>query len=554
MDSDAVATLDAPLDTVSEAKFNALKKLQALKVKSLMGSIDALQKKNAELKLNGKDIRRTQMIQSLKNKLKNQELITDYLKVELVQPSQDAKSEFKEDDTRKFLSITDVNNYIMKKTLGGPKRFRPLTREEMENKILDGDKTIEKMTKKISELDIDLKRFQNSSALESKVSEPKVQRKASQPENKAEAKGGPGDSVKILQLTDQINSLKATLEVKSLMLQEAKEESARLRSKNSDLKALEENMTCSDKLYEEVQELYRRISEELDDTVTALALSREEAIQIRAETDAELEGQKMELDLVNNSYEILLRQNASLLSKVQEAEGVSPLHADDKFKTAPLPSQNYEAKSQTVSAKDNRVYEQKVLSLRTKLAESVSRCRELEEEPKKSALLIEDLRSKNELIRDLKRNIAEMSKKEYPSRDLSPARPTANDELVGNLYDEIRRLKSEILRQKSLVKQPAVSRDSSAFGTPTLMKFVGHIIESFTLVLTETVDHVDLKLSVLDDLELLKSDMEDVMKLDDEAISRDKLSALYEIIDMVERSHETNGSPFSKLAPGGSYS
>ena len=48
---DLVAALDTPFnDPAVESKFNALKKLQFLKVKSLMTSLDAMKKENEKLK------------------------------------------------------------------------------------------------------------------------------------------------------------------------------------------------------------------------------------------------------------------------------------------------------------------------------------------------------------------------------------------------------------------------------------------------------------------------------------------------------------------------
>jgi len=45
-----------------------------------------------------------------------------------------------------------INDMIIKKTLSGPKRFRPLSREEMENKITELEKQNQKSTSLISKL------------------------------------------------------------------------------------------------------------------------------------------------------------------------------------------------------------------------------------------------------------------------------------------------------------------------------------------------------------------------------------------------------------------
>ena len=37
----------------------------------------------------------------------------------------------------------EVNNFIIGKTISGPKRFRPLIREELENRIIELEKKLE---------------------------------------------------------------------------------------------------------------------------------------------------------------------------------------------------------------------------------------------------------------------------------------------------------------------------------------------------------------------------------------------------------------------------
>ena len=127
---DMATALDLTFDDAQEAKFTALRNLQQKKIKALMVSIDAKDKEIAKLKVLGKDNRRTQMIQVLKDKLREQELVTDVVKQELAQKGE--------------LSAEEVNGLIIRKTLGGPKRFRPMTREELENQVSDLEKKLAK--------------------------------------------------------------------------------------------------------------------------------------------------------------------------------------------------------------------------------------------------------------------------------------------------------------------------------------------------------------------------------------------------------------------------
>ena len=127
---DMATALDLTFDDAQEAKFTALRNLQQKKIKALMVSIDAKDKEIAKLKVLGKDNRRTQMIQVLKDKLREQELVTDVVKQELAQKGE--------------LTPEEVNGLIIRKTLGGPKRFRPMTREELENQVSDLEKKLAK--------------------------------------------------------------------------------------------------------------------------------------------------------------------------------------------------------------------------------------------------------------------------------------------------------------------------------------------------------------------------------------------------------------------------
>ncbi|KAJ0403765.1 hypothetical protein P43SY_006308 [Pythium insidiosum] len=99
------------------------------KVRSLMRSINQLQEQIQQLKTQDKEHRRSALIQSLRQSQREQELLIDILKQTLVEKV----PEFQE-------SRELVNDFILKKSIGAPLRFRPKTREELENEldVLDG--------------------------------------------------------------------------------------------------------------------------------------------------------------------------------------------------------------------------------------------------------------------------------------------------------------------------------------------------------------------------------------------------------------------------------
>ncbi|OQS00006.1 hypothetical protein THRCLA_06311 [Thraustotheca clavata] len=94
-----------------------------------MKSIHQLQEQVSAMKTQDKEHRRSALIQSLRKKQREQDLTIDVLKETLATKA----PEFQE-------SISMVNEFILKKTLSGPKRFRPKTREELELEFIELDK------------------------------------------------------------------------------------------------------------------------------------------------------------------------------------------------------------------------------------------------------------------------------------------------------------------------------------------------------------------------------------------------------------------------------
>ena len=444
---DIVAALDGPFpNVVVEAKFNALKKLHDSKLSALMTSIEALRKENEKLKVLGKDSKRTQMIQNLKTKIKNQELISDFLKQELVQQDSETKSGLGEEEARKFKSLEEVNSYIIKKTLGGPKRFRPLTREELEKKVQESEKSISKMTKKITIFEGELKRSQSLlvTAPEVKdIAEAKGTRQTTGAETKA---GSKIDDMRVVKLTDQVKKLESLLTLREQEVSSCRSEITQLKIKAANIKADEEALRCKEKSYNEMVEIYERMNDELNDSSRLLAVAQEEVNQVRLDKDAELEAQREVIDRLNSRYETIMNQHSSVLSEVHKIEASSK-EIDDTL-SDPIPPMRIAKQTDeqsSLTAKQTKIYKQKILNLQQKLAESEAKLRDLQDEQKKNAVLTENLRSKNEMIKDLKRTISEMSKRSESTTGSNVERVRGSSEkLVANLYDEINRLNAKI--------------------------------------------------------------------------------------------------------------
>lgn len=110
------------------AKLDALKSAHDLKVRALMKSITQLQDQVQNLRSQDKEHRRSALIQNLRKQQREQDLLIDVLKqtlLEKVPEFQDSKA--------------IVNDFVLKKSAGAPLRFRPKTREELENELSDLD-------------------------------------------------------------------------------------------------------------------------------------------------------------------------------------------------------------------------------------------------------------------------------------------------------------------------------------------------------------------------------------------------------------------------------
>ncbi|ETM49491.1 hypothetical protein L914_06271 [Phytophthora nicotianae] len=123
-----------------EAKVGALKTVHEQKVRALMRSINQLQEQLQGLKAQEKEHRRSALIQDLRTQQREQELLIDVLK----QTLQEKVSEFQ--DSRAL-----VNDFVLKKTAGGPMRFRPKTREELENELQTLGQNLQRTVEKLKQ-------------------------------------------------------------------------------------------------------------------------------------------------------------------------------------------------------------------------------------------------------------------------------------------------------------------------------------------------------------------------------------------------------------------
>jgi len=383
-------------DPMIEAKFEALKNLNALKIKSLMGSIDVLQKENTRLKVLGKDSRRAQMVQALRNKMREYDLIVDVLKEELKKTGE--------------MNMDEVNDLVIRKTCGGPKRFRPLTREELEKKVSDYEKKLKRIAEgKSSGGNENANGNGNGMGNHSKVissSRGELGRPTSQMSLNLDklAMTGPQESAtattKVAMLGEDNKNLKKSLELKENIVVGLREEIQRLRLRNAELMAKAEDVAHKEKKIADLEDAYTTIQQRLQDTACQLEESREESLIIQESNEADTDMLRKELEQLYAQCEQLLKQNTVLLRQMGERE------LDDMAGARGGGS----ASTSTDNASEVTALNQKLDKMQKKLQASESRIKELESCKQQSDTQREELREKNEAIRDLQRNVKELSR------------------------------------------------------------------------------------------------------------------------------------------------
>jgi hypothetical protein len=228
------------------------------------------------------------------------------------------------------------------------------------------------------------------------------------------------------------------------------------------------------------------LSSELQQNSSELASIREEFVQMKADNEMIIDSQKVEIESLLEQSERLIKQNSNLLRQMVKLESNSSEVLSSSAISNNEKTVNVSGKSSASPSKKatNELYDQKLLNLRNKLSESEARA---ESYIKRNDALLSELREKNDIIRDLKRNISTIStlnssrslggqgadEKEVSVRN-SPSYVASSslkekDELIANLYDEINRLKTE---KKVRISTPASEAAEAKTSSGTLYVFI----------------------------------------------------------------------------------
>ena len=153
-----VGVFDTPDDQKrNDAMVVQMEKLFRKKSRALQKSIEKYREEVKQLQAASTKSARSKQIQGLKSRFRECELKVDVLKEELAN-TKDFKHKYETLEERGMA----VNELLISKTIGGPKRFRPKTREELVKELKSNDvknkQEIQRLKKKLSNFSSELKK------------------------------------------------------------------------------------------------------------------------------------------------------------------------------------------------------------------------------------------------------------------------------------------------------------------------------------------------------------------------------------------------------------
>lgn len=132
---------ETPSDLAGDvsARMDEMKHLYAARTRQLLAALHRTQEENSALREANKTSAKAQYIASLQGHAHERELVIDVLKSTLASAT--------------GRSVADVDQLILKKTTGGPKRFRPKSREELGLEIAELEKKLSDSARALTRLE-----------------------------------------------------------------------------------------------------------------------------------------------------------------------------------------------------------------------------------------------------------------------------------------------------------------------------------------------------------------------------------------------------------------
>ncbi|CAK4711902.1 unnamed protein product [Aphanomyces euteiches] len=394
-----------------EAKTHALHNIHSQKVRALMKSIHQLQEQVATMKTQDKEHRRSALIQSLRKKQREQDLLVDVLKETL----QAKVSEFQDDPNL-------VNEFILKKTISGPKRFRPKTREELELEF--------------AELDKKYKRTQ-ASLKKAKTEIPQTPR-IQESEERTPAEPGP----ELVAMQKELETLRVAAAAKEIALQAQLDQIDGLRKRLEELHLVEDKLERTKTKYSASKEAIKK----LQDDAIRLIQDKECESERRQQLEAELAFYKEATDTSEKNGDKV---------KMELMERVKALHAREAELLTQLEDQQRKwAQDRTTILAQMRIQENHVLSIEAQSKQAAEQVTKLVAE---RDTLKRELDKAKEIVDKIELEV-------FHRGDIQVSTPTAKERALQEALDAkdetVKALEKQIVAAKLLSRQQKKEKET----------------------------------------------------------------------------------------------
>ncbi|GMI09596.1 hypothetical protein TrLO_g6555 [Triparma laevis f. longispina] len=446
---DVVAALEMTTgDAIMDAKIRALSNLHSQKVRALMKSVNSLKSQISIMKAQSKEHRRSSLITGLRDKFRESELVVDILKTELT--------------IKTGMGVSEVNEFIVKRSLGGPKRFRPKSREELQNELIEVEKKYRRVCEKNKLISAGGENLGRGN-VKFKSEIPPPSPAESSPVYGREG-GGEVLQGQVSELLDEIESLKVSLNSRDTNLTAQMQEMDRLRSENRELRRIEERLAHKERKHRDLKERNKEMERENSRMVEESEVARADFVQVKAMLETAKEESKIEADALRSQYGKQMDELAG--SMAREAELAEQL---DRYKGEATANRqtNYElvrTKEITLSEtqKLNNDLKMKLQTVELKNEKLEREMSSLQQGAKETAVLKEKLRGESQRSRELARrlkdyetrledNIARREKAEAQVTTLKERAKLAESQ-NSKLHKEIQGITGRMEREESLLK------------------------------------------------------------------------------------------------------
>lgn len=253
------------------------------------------------LQAQNKDHRQARMVQSMRGKLREAELVADVLKGEVMRSA--------------GWSVEEVNELIIKKTLGGPKRFRPKIREELQNELAALEKKYNRALARLKT---------NANSTRPPLPPPPAANSSSDPlvvaTSAPSPMGGGGglstlDLEQVSELVEQVEALRVAVRSRDVTLARYMEEVERARAELRDLRILQDRLAVKERKLEALSDRQRESEALYQGALKAQEAAHEELEQARAEAELYREEGRLESEALKQQCIEQINQVRDLLQR-----------------------------------------------------------------------------------------------------------------------------------------------------------------------------------------------------------------------------------------------